>query len=185
MKNLLKSLTATRSATAEALDALDLLREGIAAKHGEIARIAAAPAPVEDTMAAFDGWMDSFATDAVDALRPGRLLAPGAAGQGLPLSGFPDGTRAAEVVLGLLIAVKRQAFTALVRGQIEDMTMGVETMSAATRQKKMDRARAELQEAEMLEETCIRALEQAGVMVARRPDASPGAVLASEDALPR
>jgi len=183
VKNPFKMFSAARSATAEALDVLDQVREGLAAKRAEIARIDTAPAPVAEVMKGLGEWADRVATDAIDALRVERLLAPGRAGQGLDLPNVPATNRDASVVFGLLLAANRQAFLDLIQGQVEDLTFGVETMDEPSRAKALARAQGELAEAELLEERLVRDLEAVGVQVSRRPDASPAAVLASDRTL--
>jgi hypothetical protein len=190
---LLNKLTASRSAVTSAFDVLDQLREATASAKAEVSSVQSAPPPVDEIMTGLDIWLDRIATDGFDALRPGRLLAQGGATQGLDLpiflerhDGFAvrDTSRAVEVLLGLVVALNRETFRTIIRGQIEDLVAGRETLSAASRSKRLAQAMQRVLEAELLEEAAIRQLENASLDVARRPDADPRALLAADNCLP-
>lgn len=188
MLGFMKSLTNSR---ADALDGLDLLREQIADAGDEIARIAAAPQPVADALKAFDAWAGQVATEGVDSLRLGRLLRPETAqGYELPRSVVRAGDSAVydygaatEALLGLLVATAMPALRKIVQGQLDDLTAGRETLTPAARAKKLDQAKADLFNLELREESAIRAMEAAGMDIARRADADPRALLASDKSL--
>lgn len=193
--NLIKTLSAGRSAVAAAVDGVDLIREQIFAAKKEIDRIASAPQPVEAALAAFDSWAGRVATEAVDAMSVGSLLDPRSARRGFPLPrmALPVGSAgeavfdygaATDRLLGLLVATSMSALRQIIEGQLDDLTFGKETMTEAVRAKKLANAEAELLTHELTEESAIRALENAGVDILRRPDADPRALLAVDASLP-
>lgn len=192
IKGLLKSLTASRSATAESLDALDGLRESIAEKRQEIAALHRAPLPVEDALKAFDRWADNASTRAIDSLALDRLIDPSSLAEGLrlpvstlPGQAVPNAMPAAEALLGLILLAARPQLRKVIQGQLQDLTQGREVVSDQERARRIAEAEAQLRQAEGMEEVAIRSLEETGVAVARRADASPEIVLASDKALAR
>jgi len=166
---------------------LEALREIVAARRAELARIAAAPVPPAEAMAGVQLWIDRTATAAVDRLRLGDLLRDGGqAGLTLPTRRIvgADGAigadlgPAVDVLFGLLLATSRDRVLAVVAGQLADLAEGLEPIASADRPARIAEAEAALLAAEVDEEAAVRALEDAGVAVARRPDADPRAVLA-------
>lgn len=194
IRDFLQSLAGTRSAVAAGLDTLDVLREAVAAKKAEIEGLERAPRPVSEVMDDVRVWADRTATNAIDRMNVHHLLEPGRAQEGLTLpfllgragdgAPMPDATAAVEVLLGALLSVSRDAFLSIVEGQLTDLTTGRQTLTESERSKKVARATRELLDAELAEEACVRALEQAGVVVARRPDLDPRAALAADASLP-
>lgn len=193
MLNSLKRLTAGRDAVAETFAVVDQLREAVAEAKAELARIEAAPVPVNEAMAALSGWIDRTATAAVDRLGLGHLLEPNRAAQGLRLpvvlnrtegGPVPDTSAALDVLFGLVLAVNRDAVLNLVADQLGDLADGRTVIPSAERASRIEAARADLLEAELCEEAAIRQLEALGLDVQRRSDADPRAVLASDASLP-
>lgn len=187
--NLIRGLGRRPALSADAFGDLEEIREHIVAQKRAASEIAGAPRPVEDAMCEIDTWLDQAATTAVDQLRLGRMLRPGA-GAALELPAFrapgqvvADALPAVQVVLGLLIATNRAAFSDLVRGQLEDLADGRETLDDDARAERLAAAEAELLRLELAEEGVIRDLEAAGIATARRPDADPRALLAADAAL--
>jgi hypothetical protein len=190
LKNLMKSLTASRSATSESLDALDLIREGIAGKVAEIEQLRRAPLPVQDALSRFDLWADGAATRAIDSLSVDRLIDPSfqAAGLRLPVvtlpgQPVPNAQPAAEALLGLIVLACRPQLRKVVEGQLSDLVHGRETFSDKDRAARIAEAGKELRQALALEELACRHLEDAGVSVSRRADAQPELVLMTDAAL--
>lgn len=70
MKNPLKFFTERKSAILSTLTELDAAREEIADHLAAIAEIEVASLSETEALAALDAWLDSAATDAIDALRP-------------------------------------------------------------------------------------------------------------------
>jgi hypothetical protein len=160
---------------------LEALREIVEERRAELARIAAAPVPPAEAMAGFEAWIDRTATAAVDRLRLGELLRDGGrTGLALPTRRIisADLGPAVDVLFGLLLATSRERVLALVSGQLADLAAGGEPIALADRPARIAEAEAALLAAEIEEEAAVRALEDAGVAVARRPDADPRAVLA-------
>jgi hypothetical protein len=166
---------------------LEALREIVEERRAELARIAAAPVPPAEAMAGFEAWIDRTATAAVDRLRLGELLRDGGrTGLALPTRRIvgADGAISADlgpavdVLFGLLLATSRERVLALVSGQLADLAAGGGPIASADRPARIAEAEAALLAAEIEEEAAVRALEDAGVAVARRPDADPRAVLA-------
>lgn len=189
----IKKLATARSATADAFALIDELREEGAVIRADIERLQAAPQPVADALAAFDAWAQKVATEGVDAMRPGKLLDARVAPAGLELPVIPtrigdhmafDYGATTRTLLGLLIATSMPALRKIVQGQLEDLTLGKETLSPTARAKKLAAAEARLLEVELQEEAAIRALEAAGIAIERRADADPRALLANDDSLP-
>ncbi|RHZ95337.1 hypothetical protein D1122_14895 [Cereibacter sphaeroides] len=189
--DILSRLRGQREAAVSAFDALENMREQVAAAKAEIRRIASAPQPLEDAMAAFDRWADRQVVDAIDGLPTGRLLDPIEARRGLTREAVRvDGAilLAPEIdaVRGVLLAspTVRAEIRAVVEGQLRDRLQGMEAMNLDTRAKKLIRAQADLLALELAEEAAIRAMERAGLPALRRPDADPRALLASDASLP-
>lgn len=192
MKSLFKTLTASRSVTSEALDAVDGVRESIAQKRMEIDLLERAPLPVSDALRAFDCWADDAATRAIDSLAIERLIDPSAQAAGLrlplvtlPGQPVPNVQPAAEALLGLIVLACRPALRKVIEGQLTDLTQGRPVLSDQERAAKIAEATGLLRQAEALEEIAVRQLEGAGVAVARRADADPAIVLATDAALGR
>ena len=190
---ILKTLTATRTATAEALRVIDQLREEISSVKDEIATLEAAPQPVATALAAFDAWAARTAAVGLSAMPFGIFLDPAEANIGPALPHHTirvgdgivrDYDHATRALLGLLLASNLPAMRMLVAEQLATAVDGMETVTPEARAKKLKAAAARLLEAEMAEESAIRQLERAGVSIDRRPDASALALLASDDALP-
>ncbi|RAZ83299.1 hypothetical protein [Cereibacter johrii] len=189
--SILNTLRGQREAAVGAFDALENMREQVAAAKAEIRRIEAAPQPLEDAMAAFDRWADQQVVDAIDGLPSGRLLDPLEARRGLTREAVRvDGMTiiAPEIdnVRGLLLAspTVRAEIRTVIEGQLRDRLQGKEAMSPDTRAKKLARAQADLLALELAEEAAIRAMERAGLPALRRLDADPRALLASDTSLP-
>lgn len=193
MKDFLKSMRSSRTAITSAFNVLDQLREEIAAKKLELEAVLNAPQPVEAALASYDQWAAAAANSAVDALFLNKLLTPATAREGLSLPVFHsniDGkpvshmTRAVEVLLGLLVATKPDAFRSIVEGQLADLTVGRECLDAETRDQRKALIEDQLLDLELCEEKAIREMGFAGVNVARRSSADPRAVLAADTSLP-
>lgn len=190
MLDLLKSFRRQRAALAGTLDGLDSLRAEIAAKKREIVQVERAPRPADEALAAFDTWCDQIATSAVDRLGVSYLAQPNNSGAlRLPIVRLagehaPDLTGAADVLLGLIVLTSRDELRDVIRGQIEDLTGGRETLGEDARGERVEALRAEILHLELAEEAVVRQLEEAGLPVSRRADAPALALLASDDALP-
>ncbi|WP_103255589.1 hypothetical protein [Tabrizicola aquatica] len=188
---ILKSLGKARTATAEGLDALDGLREAIAQKRMEITALHRAPLPIAAALARFDAWADQHATVAIDSLGIDRLLDPSAMrGIELPIGPIsanagPDTRPAVDALLGLVLLVARDQVRKTLAGQLSDLTAGKETLTDAERARLIGEVEAQLRQAEAMEETAVRSLEESGVAVSRRADADPSIVLATNSALAR
>ena len=187
----LTRLTAGRAAIADAFAELERLREATAAVKARIAELERAPRPVSEALDAFDAWADAAATSAIDAVRVDLLVDPSsqAAGLRLPVvlaagQVVPNAEAAVSALLGLLALVGRAELRRVIEGQLMDLTDGRQTLGAAERQKKIERAQADLLTAELAEESAIRQMEAIGLDVLRRPDADPRALLASDASLP-
>ncbi len=181
MRDFLKIFQNSRTATTSALQVVDQIRAAISAKKEEIAALQRAPRPVAEAMRLFDTWADHEATKAVDSLRIDVLLDSRVATPGLrlPQTGA-NAAPAVEALLGLILLTCRSQVRAVIQGQISDMLDGREALTNAERATRLTRAQADLAEAERTEEAAIRSLEAVGVTIARRADASPAAVLASD-----
>lgn len=190
MTGLLTRLTAGRAAIADAHAELERLRDAVVAAKAQVTAIERAPRPVSEALDAFDAWADAAATSAIDAARVDLLVDPSsqAAGLRLPVvlaagQVVPNVEAAANVLLGLLALVGRTELRRVIEGQLTDLTDGRQTLGAAERQKKIERAQADLLAAELADEAAVRAMEAIGLDVARRPDADPRALLAADSAL--
>lgn len=199
--NIIAALRGQREAASGALDAIEVVREQIAAAKAEVERITLAPQPIEAALEALDAWMESQATAAVDALPVARLLDPVGARRGLDREPVVIRRHAAgdggghvsvelgpevDVLRGLLFTspTVRAEIRATIEGQLNDRLRGREAMTPETRAKKLARAQQTLFDFELTEEAAVRALESAGLSVLRRADADPRALLASDASLP-
>lgn len=166
------------------------IRGELAALDAEAQRIAEAPQPVEDALAALDAWLDREAEAGLAATPVAALLDSRTSATGLARAPvFADGKRVMEPDLaalrGLLCALPpvRHALRELVKGQLQDLTRGVETMSPSTRAKKAARIAEQRLALELREEGLIRAAERAGIAVTRRASADARVLLAADSAL--
>lgn len=192
MLDLLKKLTASRDAVTETERVLDALREATAEARDRLAEIEGAPVPAEEALTALSAWIDAKATSAVDGLSLEHLLQPHRAAQGIALPVLPpfgqnavhDTRPAVDALFGLLLAANRETLLAVFEGQLRDLAQGRETIPTAERADRIEQARADLLAAELAEEAACRALERAGLVVHRRPDADPRALLADDSCLP-
>ncbi|AXQ93004.1 hypothetical protein LV780_03765 [Cereibacter azotoformans] len=189
--DILSRLRGQREGAVGALDALETMRAQIDDAKAEIRRIASAPQPLEDAMAAFDRWADQQVVAAIDGLPTGRLLDPIEARRGLTREAVQVGGLTLlppeiDNVRGVLLAspTVRAEIRAVVEGQLRDRLNGLEPMDPETRRKKLGRAQADLLALEMAEESAIRMMERAGLPVMRRPDADARALLAADASLP-
>lgn len=186
-------LTALRAAPTDLnglLDRIDDLRETIASHQAEREAVSRAPRPASEILEALDFHLDKIATQSVDALHLGRITrrdVPTVLELPFRLDRDTrqvDATAALQAVFGLLIACNREAFRSLIAGQINDLCRGRPALTDADQASRLAALDQEILIAEMAEERSIRDLEAAGVAVLRRPDASPLAALAADDALP-
>ena len=193
MLDALKRLVAGRDAVADTFRVIDALRESVADAKARLARIEAAPVPPAEALAAFADWLDATATRAVDRLGLSHFLEAGRAAQGIRLpvtltrtegGPVPDTSGALDALFGLVLAVNRDAVVRLVKGQLADMAEGRDVIPATERTARIEAARADVLEAELAEEAACRALEKLGIEVARRGDADPRALLASDACMP-
>ncbi|MHC9236619.1 hypothetical protein ACX9MO_13375 [Pseudooceanicola sp. 502str34] len=188
----LKSLAASRDAAAEARQNIDALREEIAEVKNTISRLRSAPQPVAEAMEAFDRWSEKVADAGVAAMHPEHLLQPEAAARGLRLpyatvnvegERHTNFDRVDEVLLGLVLAASMPALREIVEGQLDGLVEGRETLSADARAERIAEAEDDLLQLELTEEAAVRSMEAAGVVIARRADADPRAILASDASL--
>lgn len=191
IRDLLKSLRGKLDETGAALRTVEELRETIEGKRREIEAIEVAPQTMAEAMAAFDAWCDRAAQEAVDALPIRRLLDPVAARAGLTVQPIarsadatPDASPIAQAALGMVFLTCRDTLREVIEGQVADLLGGRDAISADERAARTDRARAELLALELAEEAAIRAMEAAGITIARRGDADPRALLAADASLP-
>lgn len=179
MKSFFMALTASRSATAESLDALEDLRGAIAAKKLQITQIERSPLPVQDALKRFDLWAERLATEAVDALDVARLADPSARDGGLRV----PGSSAPQTLFGLVLLVSREAVRNTLAGQLGDLLADREALTDAERARRVEEAETQLKQAEAMEEVAVRSLEEAGIAVSRRADADPAIILLTGAAL--
>lgn len=191
--NLLKKVTASRSAVTDAMDQIDVIRAKNADLQSEIRRLSSAPLPVSEALEYFDQWAERTAADAIERLRPERLLDAKVAPSGLSLpsvivdaGGGPERvyTAAIECSFGIMLDACLPAVRASVEERLERSVAGRECLTMQERAEKLERAQAELLEIELVEEGIVRALEASGLDVQRRADAAPAAVLAADASLP-
>lgn len=192
--NLLKKLAGTRSAVTSALDELDVIRSRNADLQADLRRISSAPLPVAQALEFFDQWAERISAEALTSLRPEKLLEAksGPAGLALPFVTIrlPDGTperiekTAIETSFGLMVGVCLPALRSQVEERLETAMAGRQPLTMAERAEQIAKVEAELFAGEMMEEAIVRSVEQAGLDVQRRADASPAAVLASDASLP-
>lgn len=189
----LRKLVSGRDAVADTFRVIDALRESVAEAKARLARIEAAPVPPAEALAALSAWIDAKATVGVDRLGLDHVLEPGRAAQGIRLpvmltrtegGAVPDTSAAIDALFGLVLAVNRDAVLHLVKGQLADLAEGRDVIPAAERHARIEAARADVLSAELHEEAACRALERLGIEVARRGDADPRALLASDACMP-
>ena len=188
LSDILKTLTKSRAATASLHDLLDQSRHAVSEAKARLTAIATAPQDLDAALASFDLWLDRAATEGVDRLGVAYALDPNWRGPELPVlhnNGHRDATPATEILLGLVALIGRDQLRGVVRGQIEDRLGGETGMTAATRAKKSAEAMADILAAELSEELIVRTMEGAGLVVSRRPDADPRALLASDASPPK
>lgn len=190
VKNKLAALRAAPSPVNELLERADDCREQAASLKVERDRVARAPRPTSEILDLLDDHLDQLATAGVDALRLGRLTRRD---QPVMLelphhidktTAHVDASPATRVLLGIIIATSRPALREVLVGQINDLTRGQPGLTDHELAARLAVIDAEIMSAELAEEFAVRQLEQAGVSVLRRADASPLAVLAHDSALP-
>uniref|UniRef100_A4WNQ2 Uncharacterized protein n=1 Tax=Cereibacter sphaeroides (strain ATCC 17025 / ATH 2.4.3) TaxID=349102 RepID=A4WNQ2_CERS5 len=166
------------------------IRDHLKGLDAEAQRIAEAPQPIEDGLSTLDQWLDREAEAGLAATPVAALLDSRTSAAGLTRTPvFADGKRSLEPDLnalrGLVLALPpvRHALRELVKGQLADLTRGIETMSPSTRQKKLARVADERLALELREEHLIRSAERAGIAVTRRPSADGRVLLAADAAL--
>lgn len=158
LKSKLAALRAAPTDINAALERVDDCREAVATLKSERDSVIRAPRPAAEIMTALDTWMDQAATGAVDGLRLGALLRRDRpVALDLPTyfsqqTGQLDVTPSTKALLGLLIAVNRQAFRQIIEGQLEDLTKGRPGMSDAELSAKLAELDREILAAEMAEE---------------------------------
>ncbi|GHC45606.1 hypothetical protein [Neogemmobacter tilapiae] len=195
MRNPLSIFAKQKSAMVAGLSFLDGLREEIASRIAEIARIEASPLSEAEALAMLDGWLDKISTESVDSLHPGsRFTSRANAVHGVELpfhhrqvegGVVVDTTRACIVLLGALVAANRDGMRRVFAEQIADTLSARPGLSTADRQAALDAARADLLRLGAEEEVAVRGLESAGIPVERRVDGNPGLWLATDAALAR
>ncbi|RID91617.1 hypothetical protein D2N39_13045 [Gemmobacter lutimaris] len=190
LSNFMKSFSKQRTVLASTFDALDEIRAQIDAKGDEIEALRTAPRPVSDAIAAFDQWADRVATAAVDRAGISYMLGPEGRGDirlpsyRAPGETTPNLTGSVEVLLGLLILTGRDKLRAVIEGQLADLAAGRETLDAEQRIERIASAEGDLRGLEMAEETIVRQMQNAGLAVVRRVDATALALLADDASLP-
>ena len=156
------------------LGAVDAMRDQIGALREDRAAIECAPRPLPDVMAELDAHLDFLATASVDALGLNGLRARGAA---------VELKASAPITLGLLVAAAREPLRRILEDQLSDLESARPGMSDQDRLARLTEIDRAILAAETAEEAAIRQLERQGVMIARRADAHPLAVLAADAAL--
>ncbi len=183
------------AAKADAFYIDDLLRElddirGLI-QHMRTSRAlaACAPRPLAETLAAFDAWLDVRSAEAIDRLNihyliermhNGALELPVLVGEDRALSLGP----AVDQLFALFLMVNRHRLREVIAQQLEKLMLGRNPLTDAEQREKLADLDREILAGERSEEITIRKLERAGVEIARRPDASPLAVLAADTDLP-
>ena len=170
----MKKAPAAPTSVNELLSSVDARRDEIASLRTERDAIESAPRPIGDVLADLDLHLDFLATASVDALSLDCLRARGAA---------VELKATAPITLGLLVAIAREPLRQIIADQLGDLEKnrpGLAEKDRLARLAEIDRA---ILAAELAEERALRALERQGVMIARRADASPLAVLAADQAL--
>jgi hypothetical protein len=190
LASLLKSFSKQRTALAASFDALDQVRAEIGAKSNEIESLRTAPRPVADALSAFDMWCDATDTSAIDRVSLYHMLQPKHDG-GLRLPSYrapgettPDLTAATEILLGLVVLTGRDKLRAVIEGQLADLAAGRETLDAEQRTERIASAEADLLHLQLVEEAIVRQMQNAGLAVVRRVDATALALLADDASLP-
>lgn len=190
IKNRLASMRAAPTPINDLLASVDDMREQIASLRAEREKVSRAPRPASETLAALDQHLDDLATSAVDRLSLNRLTnRTNPVSLSLPFhvdreTTATDASAACTVLLGLLIATSRPAIRQIIEGQLQDLTKGRPGLTDDELHARLAELDREILNAELAEESAIRALEGAGVAVLRRPDADVRAVLAADAALP-
>ncbi|NGM47948.1 hypothetical protein G5B31_20740 [Rhodobacter sp. SGA-6-6] len=187
--DLLKTFRKSQANSMSMLDLLDQARDAVAQAVTRRDAVLAAPVDIDTAMNSVDHWLDRAATEAIDRLGLEHAAEPGWQGPELPIftvvgESVHETKSACETLFGLLCLTARDQLRQVVKGQIEDRMLGQTGMNAATRAKRLAEAERDILEAELAEEALIRSMEASGIAVARRPDASPIALLAADASLP-
>ena len=159
------------------------IREEIAAAQAEVERIQRLPRPREEAEAEIrdlvEAGAQSFGPYLGDFARPGGANLMGVMNT---LNGSHGAIQRNQ--FGFMCAVAPAGvFEFLARGLDAAYAEGP-GLTAAERATRLAKADARLLELSLAEEAAVRALEAAGMAVARRPDADPRAVLAADSDLP-
>lgn len=178
-----KTKSAAPSSVNELLSQVDDHRERLGALRADRAAVEAAPRPLADVLTDLDAHLDTLATSAIDGLSLHQLRERrGTFGLRLSQSGLPD--VGLQTLLGVVIAVARGPIRELIVGQLSDLDAARPGLSDADRTAKLTEIDKAVLQAELAEESAIRALAAMGVTIDRRSDLNPLVALAADQALP-
>lgn len=182
-RNLLSIFKRTRELGDQLNRDLGQVREEIAKAAAEVDRIRRLPRPREEAEADIRSLVEagsrSFDTHLGDFTKPGgaQLMAVMNA-----LNGDHGAIRRNQ--FGFMCAVAPAGMFDFLARKLDDTYAGGPGLTAAERATRLSKADAHLLELSLAEEAIIRACEAAGMVVMRRAEADPRAVLAPDSALP-
>jgi hypothetical protein len=163
------------------------IRGEIEKSKARLAAVRALPLPPDQAKAAASRWLDD---QTGGAFSPSAFAAGGDAEpqlSGYVNEGATDAPRLARVALpgafSLLAAAMRPALLEFMNAQIDQWYKGRNHADAVQKAAMAGEIDAEILALERQEEIATRAAERAGVTIARRGDARPEIVIASDDAL--
>jgi hypothetical protein len=175
LKSVSALLSRTRSAGQELRDGVEGIRSKVAKLKAKKVEIESLPPTLDVALARVDGWVEhiTYATRQ-------RMIEPEHFVQS-PLAyvapGHPN-------LSDNFFAYLAPMFGEVVKKRVDDVYQNTAGITETERQKQLDAVDRDLLDAELAEESIIRAAEASGFPVLRRSNADPRAVLAADEALP-
>ena len=169
-------VAAARKALQTASGSVADVRSAVSRLQDERRAVETAPIPQDEAQPLVDTFVDRALHGLSQFADPDEIVAAAAHGRPIDLRGLNADQRVA-VLVSALGPVLRVRFRELLSEHYGTLTPGLAADERATRLRAID---AEVVSLEREEETLIRELADAGVVVDRRGDASPAAVLGLE-----
>ena len=163
------------SAAREARDAVAETRDDLLAAKSHRARLASAPVPMVEAVAALDLGLDALVADCASAVPLANLVMPARQSQ-LVVYDHP------KAAIAIAAAAGAAQLRSTIIGRLEEFYRDKAPLTREAREAAVTRADAEILALELAEETLIRRAEADGLRILRRHDADPEAVLATLDA---
>lgn len=170
-----KLLTRHRAALDDVRGSVEQVRVDLISAEDQLAEVRRTPAPRKRADEAVEAAIADCMSRAADA------VTVSVEGGRMPVI---DLDLPASMVLDVAIALNPGGFREFMAVKIDRLYRGAKGLSDAERKDKITRLTGEIERLELLEESLIRASEDAGLPILRRRDARPEVVLADDSAMP-